>query len=220
MVEFEFRLVSGEPLVFQAGQFISLRLGSEENGAAILRSYSLASEPGQNRFSLLVKVMESGVASNWFRQLKIGDTAPFSGPLGYFVLDQERRGDIVFAVTSVGIAPVRSMLAELLARPPTAKVHLFWGNRTESDLFWLDQLNKWREQHAQFQLELVLSQPSPTWQGRRGHIGPILLEKFSGFEDPTFYLVGNGRMIREVKQSLIERGVDRKRQIRNEVFFD
>jgi ferredoxin-NADP reductase len=37
---------------------------------------------------------------------------------------------------------------------------------------------------------------------------------------PTFYLVGNGGMIRDVKAALVERGVDRKKQIRNEAFFD
>jgi hypothetical protein len=36
----------------------------------------------------------------------------------------------------------------------------------------------------------------------------------------VFYLVGNGAMIKEVKAGLIERGVDRKKQIRNEVFFE
>ena len=36
---------------------------------------------------------------------------------------------------------------------------------------------------------------------------------------PTFYLVGSGAMIRDVKAGLVARGVDRKRQIRNEVFF-
>ena len=37
---------------------------------------------------------------------------------------------------------------------------------------------------------------------------------------PTFYLVGSGAMIKDVKTGLQARGVDRKRQIRNEAFFD
>ena len=36
---------------------------------------------------------------------------------------------------------------------------------------------------------------------------------------PVFYLVGNGAMIKELKAELQARGVDRKRQIRNEAFF-
>ncbi len=39
------------------------------------------------------------------------------------------------------------------------------------------------------------------------------------FEKPVFYLVGNGAMIKELKAALQERGIDRKRQIRNEAFF-
>jgi hypothetical protein len=37
---------------------------------------------------------------------------------------------------------------------------------------------------------------------------------------PTFYLVGNGAMISDVKRELMARGIDRKRQIRTEAFFD
>ena len=37
---------------------------------------------------------------------------------------------------------------------------------------------------------------------------------------PTFYLVGNGAMITELKRELISRGVNRKTQIRTEAFFD
>jgi len=41
-----------------------------------------------------------------------------------------------------------------------------------------------------------------------------------GLRAPTFYLVGNGAMIADAKRALMDRGVDRKRQIRTEAFFD
>ena len=37
---------------------------------------------------------------------------------------------------------------------------------------------------------------------------------------PTFYLVGSGAMIKDVKAGLQALGIERKRQIRNEAFFD
>lgn len=222
MLQLDFRLPEGRHFAFQAGQFLSLRVGTDADGAAILRSYSLASPPtaAMDTFSLLVKVMDNGVASNWFRALKLGDAVAFSGPLGYFVLDREHPGDVVFAVTSVGIAPVLPMLGELLARDSHRPVYLFWGNRKESDLFGTEELARLRERYSHFEYDLVLSQAEPSWSGSRGHIGAFLLEKFSTFQNPTFYLVGNGRMVREVKQVLVERGIDRKRQIRNEIFFE
>jgi hypothetical protein len=47
-----------------------------------------------------------------------------------------------------------------------------------------------------------------------------VLELLPSLARPTFYLVGNGAMITELKRELQARGVDRKKQIRTEAFFD
>ena len=47
-----------------------------------------------------------------------------------------------------------------------------------------------------------------------------LLDRLPRLQAPTFYLVGNGAMITELKRELISRGVNRKTQIRTEAFFD
>ena len=49
---------------------------------------------------------------------------------------------------------------------------------------------------------------------------PAIVAELGEWTRPTFYLVGNGAMIRELKTELVQRGVDRKAQIRNEAFFD
>src|SRR5256885_10272965 len=47
-----------------------------------------------------------------------------------------------------------------------------------------------------------------------------ILDALPSLAQPTFYLCGNGAMIKEVKAGLVARGVDRKRQIRTEAFLD
>ena len=49
---------------------------------------------------------------------------------------------------------------------------------------------------------------------------PAILEQLPNLAAPTFYLVGNGAMITELKRELVERGVNRRKQIRTEAFFD
>ena len=66
----------------------------------------------------------------------------------------------------------------------------------------------------------VLSAPPADWKGGRGRITQPLVEVLPTLNQPTFYLVGNGAMIGDVKRELVARGVDRKRQIRTEAFFD
>ncbi len=53
-----------------------------------------------------------------------------------------------------------------------------------------------------------------------GRITEPVFELLPTLTKPTFYLVGSGAMISDVKTGLLQRGVDRKRQIRNEAFFD
>ena len=115
---------------FRPGQFISLRVGEDEDGAAILRSYSIASSPGQPELSLILKLVDGGVASTWFRRLAVGDRVRFTGPMGFFCLDLEHPGDVVLGATGVGITPVLPMIDELLARENEhGRVRLYWGNR-------------------------------------------------------------------------------------------
>jgi ferredoxin-NADP reductase len=212
----ELTLEFSEPLSFRPGQFLSLRVGTDSDGNPILRSYSIASSPGSREVKLIVKIIEGGTASGWFVARRPGDSIELSGPMGFFVNELAHHGDVVYGATGVGIAPVLPMLDEVLARGD--KATLYWGNRHVDELFWLDELEQ--RQSDRFQFHLYISGPSERWEGRRGRIGAGILEMLPSLDKPTFYLVGNGAMIREVKAALVERGVDRKKQIRNEAFFD
>ncbi|HXI57538.1 MAG TPA: hypothetical protein VNO55_15835, partial [Polyangia bacterium] len=65
-----------------------------------------------------------------------------------------------------------------------------------------------------------LTAPPPDWTGSRGRITPAVVDRLPMLVAPTFYLVGNGAMIDELKRELVSKGVDRKKQIRTEAFFD
>jgi ferredoxin-NADP reductase len=209
-----------EPLTFRPGQFLSLRVGVDADDNPILRSYSIASSPGRDRVSLIVKIVDGGAASKWFSAARPGDRVALTGPMGFFVLDLAHAGDVVFGATGVGIAPVLPMLDELLLRSETGRVTLHWGNRRTDELFWQAELAARKAAHPRFDYRLYISGSDEKWDGPRGRINAGLVDELASLTKPTFYLVGNGAMIREVKSALVERGVDRKKQIRNEAFFD
>ena len=70
--------------------------------------------------------------------------------------------------------------------------------------------------HADLRAQLLvhLTQPRPGWSGAHGRITPAILSALPSLKAPTFYLVGNGSMITELKRELVARGVNRKAQIR------
>ena len=58
-----------------------------------------------------------------------------TGPHGFFTLDPQHTGDVVFAATGTGLAPVLPMLAELSQRQEAGRREVYWGLRREEDLF-------------------------------------------------------------------------------------
>ncbi len=215
----EYVLRTDEPLKFRPGQFVSVRVGVDSDDNPILRSYSIASPPGRDEIALILKLIKGGPGSEFFASLAPGARVRFTGPMGFFCCDLMHAGDVVFGVTGVGITPVLPMIAELATRPERGRIVLYWGNRHAEDLFWLDEFKALQEKCGRLQIEIFLTGDAPSWAGRRGRINQAILDDLPTFDKPVFYLVGNGAMIKEVKAALQERGVDRKRQIRNEAFF-
>ncbi len=218
---FEYRLQLLEPprLSFRAGQYLSLDCGLDTTGLPQRRAYSIASRPSdEGHVVICVKLIEGGLASQLLGRLRPGDEIDFTGPTGFFVLDDRHVGDVVFGVTGTGIAPVVPMLHDLLPRDEAGRVLLFWGLRHAADVFYREELEALAARHPRLDLHLSLTHPEPGWPGERGRIGAKLLAALPELREPTFYLVGNGAMIEEVRAALKARGVGR-RAIRTEAFY-
>lgn len=209
-------------LSWRPGQFVSLRCGDARTGDPdARRSYSIASSPTRHDgFELLVKLIPGGAGSEFFRTLVHGGELRFTGPMGFFVPELAHAGDAVFAVTGTGIAAALPMITEILGRAgERGQVILHWGMRDEGELYWVDRLDALAAQHARFRYTLSLSRPSDGWSGARGRITERVLAEPARLTKPVFYVVGNGNMVRDVKAGLVAAGVDRKRQIRVEIFY-
>ena len=229
IAELAFRMRSPARLAFRAGQFVSLAVPSPSGDAGEViprRSYSIASQSDAGDvLRFIIRVIPEGKASDYLMALPLGTTVTMTGPHGCFVLDPVHAGDVVFAATGTGIAAVMPMLGELAgelaARPPAERrrVVIYWGLRQETDLFARDEIEALAAA-AGAELAIHLTAPGPNWTGGRGRITAALLDRLPRLATPTFYLVGNGAMITELKRELVSRGVNRKTQIRTEAFFD
>jgi CDP-4-dehydro-6-deoxyglucose reductase len=224
IADLSFLMRAPEKLEFQAGQFVSISVDPTGHTASARRSYSIASQSDRGqRLRFIIRVIPSGAASEMLMTIPVGATVRMTGPHGFFVLDPVHAGDVVFGATGTGVAAVMPMLGELGRRGDQGsgpqRRYLYWGLRHESDLFAHHEIARLCEQ-SDTELRIHLSAPEPGWPGGRGRIGAAILEQLPALRAPTFYLVGNGAMITELKRELVERGVNRKRQIRTESFFD
>lgn len=220
VADLRFALVHPPRLTFQAGQFLTLAAGRDAGGHPVRRSYSLASRSDRGEEArFLVRVIPGGLASELFVSLPIGAEVEMTGPHGFFVLAPQHPGDVVFAATGTGIAPVLPMLAELCDRDEPGRTLVYWGSRNASDLFLTDEVQAACDA-AGATLYTYLSRPDPGWSGLPGRITRPVLDLLPSLDAPSFYLVGNGAMIAELKSGLVAAGVDRRKRIRTEAFFD
>ena len=208
-------------LEFRAGQFVSIAVSPTQTGGTNpRRSYSIASPSDQGQhLRFIVRVIPDGAASDYLMALPLGAPVLMTGPHGFFVLDGQHVGDIVFGATGTGVSAVMPMLSALARESASGRRLLYWGVRDEEDLFARTEIEDLCRA-AGCVLRLFLTRPPPGWTGDRGRITPAIVADCSGLTTPTFYLVGNGVMISELKRELMARGVDRKKQIRTEAFFD
>jgi ferredoxin-NADP reductase len=226
IAELSFALRAPGRLEFQAGQFVSLSVGADSPSGDTIprRSYSIASQSDAGELlRFIIRVIPEGKASEFLMSLPLGTVVNMTGPHGFFVLDPVHPGDILFGATGTGISAVMPMLGELGRRRESGRESrrciIMWGAREEADLFARAEIEALAARAAA-DLRIYLTAPSPAWPGARGRITAALLETLPELVTPTFYLVGNGAMITEVKRELVARGVNRKAQIRTEAFFD
>ncbi len=209
--EFTFEKPAG--FTFKPGQFVLFDVPHPENPADIqTRAFSIASAPFETELLFVVKLVEGGRASIWFRDVvKKGTVATIKGPFGNFLLDPEPARDILFLCTSTGNAPFRSQIVHALKSGDTRKMDLIYGVRAEEDLFWAEEFNRLAAAHPNLSVHVILSAPGPSWTGHRGRVQTLVPQLVTRNGSLLLYACGNPEMTKEIKQrALTEWGIDKK----------
>ena len=197
---------------FKAGQFVMLHVPQGE-AKPVLRAYSIAStEKVKNGFRLLFKFVENGVASTFVWKLQGGELLNFTGPFGKVFFQEPPTEQIVFLNTGTGLSQHICYLYSKMEQYPNLQYRMLFGVRTEKDMYCKEELDVLSKELPNFKYEFVLSRPSDSWTGKKGYIQNFLPEFDYKNIPTTFYMCGNGGMIKEVKHQLIEiDGIDKTR---------
>jgi CDP-4-dehydro-6-deoxyglucose reductase, E3 len=195
---------SPESFQYRAGQFVMLHVPVPDSKPA-LRAYSIASDDRvKNGFRLLFKFVDNGLASTYVWSLKGGESLKFTGPFGKVFFQEPPTEQVVFLNTGTGVSQHLSYLVSKKDIFPNLQYRMLFGVRTEKDIYIKDELDALANEFPNFKYEFVLSRPSDSWTGKKGYIQHFIKE-FNYKETPTtFYLCGNGGMIKEVKHQLLE----------------
>lgn len=190
-------------LEFFPGQYVDV-IGKQ----GLRRSYSVANAPrADGKVTLHIRRVEKGRLSRyWFDEAKENDLLRLEGPLGTFFLRQSNQTDLVLLATGTGIAPLKAILEHLAANPKASsykKIHLYWGARTEQDIYWAPSF-------ANLPLEFspVLSRVT---NGRScsGYIQDAVIEDRIDLRASVVYACGSEAMIKSAYEKLVGAGLER-----------
>ncbi|NLH81114.1 MAG: 2Fe-2S iron-sulfur cluster binding domain-containing protein, partial [Phyllobacteriaceae bacterium] len=148
-------LDGGEPIDFQAGQYVNLAIPAVGG----TRAFSIANPPAENtHVELQIRRVPGGAGTGWVHDvLKVGDRVDFSGPYGRFFVRKSRGGPLLFLAGGTGVSSPRSMILDLLAEGYGEPMTLIHGVRTQADLYDRELFEGLAAQHPTFRYVPALS---------------------------------------------------------------
>jgi len=217
------------PMVFKAGQFVTMDLPIHEKRLKRWRSYSIASAPSDRHLlEFCIGYLDGGAASKYFFETaQPGDVIRFKGPDGNFVLpDDVADRELVFICTGTGIAPFRSMILDVRERQiPYRGIHLIFGTRYADGIIYRNEIEQWMREMPGFRFSVALSReaapetagfPFPVF---KGYVHQIYTEAYAG-KTPSadFFLCGWSSMIDDAVVNLVQNLNCDKARIRYELY--
>jgi propane monooxygenase reductase subunit len=205
-----------EPFEFKPGQYVDIEIPGEEGEH---RSFSMANlAAGAGELEFMIKRYEGGRFSGLLGEdgLKVGDELRVTGPYGVFTLRASSPRRILFIGGGAGMAPIlcllRSMAETGVDRPAT----YYYGARTKTDLFHLDELAELGDRLREFTFVPALSEANgDEWSGESGLITDVVERLEGDLAEVDAYLCGPPPMVDAAIAMLEARGVPE-----SHIYFD
>ncbi|AHE68345.1 NAD(P)H-flavin reductase [Legionella oakridgensis] len=141
---------------YQAGQYLQIIMEKE------VFSYSIANAPlGSHKYELHIRHSHE----NPYNQALLADIrkrgeVTIRVPLGECHINRlYPEKPILFIAGGTGFAPIKAMIEHLLATDTTRFFELYWGARSQSDLYMDEKVNHWQAHVSHFQYFSLLSAP-------------------------------------------------------------
>jgi len=200
---FTLELPENTSLGHRPGQFVEVSVfGVGEAPISISSSPSRSS----SRFELCVRKV--GDVTTALHALPVGGNVWVRGPFGRgFPIEKFRGKDILFAPGGLGLAPLRSLINQVLdERALFGKVTILYGARTPSELLFKDELHEW-SQRGDLDLLLTVDRGDETWQGNIGVITTLFSKISVNSRNTIAITCGPPVMYRYVLMELFGKGI-------------
>jgi len=169
------------PLNFRAGQYVDITLPESR----VTRSYSMANPPSEaETLSFMIKVYPDGAFSSRLAggALRVGEPVEINGPFGMSFRNEGHTGPMLLVGGGSGMAPLWSILADLVGSGTQKPVRFYYGVRARKDLFYSAEIAEIAAELDDFQFVPALSamDPGDAWEGATGFIHEVVARDYAG----------------------------------------
>ena len=192
VVRLRLKLPENQRLQFFAGQYLDFILRDGRK-----RAFSIANAPHDDEYiELHVRHVPRGEFTDYVFE-SMGEKAilRIQAPLGTFILREDTERPVIFMGGGTGFAPIKAMIEHAFHQGMDRPMHLYWGVRSERDLYLPDLPRQWAREHSSFSYTPVLSEPDPDWTGRNGFVHEAVLEDHPDMSGFDVYMSGPPIMV-------------------------
>lgn len=144
----------------------------------------------KGHFELVIKSYPTGVVSSYMNSLKVGDKIEVKGPLTKFAYTANMKKSISMICGGSGLTPMLQVIKEIIENPADKTVvHLIFSNSTEQDILLKEVLDDIAKKHSNIHITYLVSKPSSSWKGLKGHVSADLIAKLPKPSSDTMVLV-------------------------------
>ncbi|MGW1623809.1 globin domain-containing protein [Streptomyces sp. NPDC002172] len=188
-----------QPYPFLAGQYASLETPWWPR---VWRHFSFASAPrSDGLLTFHVKAVPAGWVSNSLvHRARPGDVVRLGPAGGSMTVDHTRDDGLLCLGGGTGIAPIKAMVEDLAERGSRRPVEVFYGARTDHDLYDIDTLLRLQQSHPWLAVRAVVDQ--------QAHLQlPDAIRGYGPWIECDAYLSGPPGMIRNGIAALRAAGI-------------
>ncbi len=197
------RIQTNKPLSFSPGQYASLQFTPEH-----IRPYSMAGLPEDDALEFHVREVPGGRVSEYvFKTLAVGDSVRISGPLGTSYLRRRHLGPMLCVAGGTGLAPVLSIVRGALAAGMDNPIALYFGVRSQADLYDWERLQALAQAHTNLRVHAVIA-TGPVPAGMRGGLlTDAVAQDLSDLQGWRAYVCGAPAMVEAVTWAAKRQGL-------------
>jgi NAD(P)H-flavin reductase/hemoglobin-like flavoprotein len=195
-----------QPYPFLAGQYASVETPWWPK---VWRHYSLACAPRSDGLLVFhVKAVPAGwVSGALVHRARPGDVVRLGSPAGSMTVDHSSGNGLLCLGGSTGIAPIKALVEDVAGHGRARPVEVFYGARSDHDLYDLDTLREMERRHAWLSVRPVVEGPSGGIVGRL----PDAVRRSGPWHAFDGYLSGPPGMIRSGVDALVVAGIPSER---------